>query len=116
VSAQLYSAKRVSGATPTTEDIYVFDTNNQGLITNWIYPVLRYFSLGSLNHPLYYVAVFPAPPLVPGSTLVSGGTTNGVLYSDGTHMQSASGLLISGGAASMKTGTGDWLALDDGSH
>lgn len=57
-----------------------------------------------------------APDLTINQTKVSGGTANGVLYSDGSKLQSAANVQIVGGAPYIQAAAGKWFGFSVGSH
>lgn len=119
ISSGYYPAVIAPGGTSTGFTVYLFPTNGEVLAVGSNYPAIR----SELGHngtpprPVYCTAE-GATGLVPGTTLVSGGTVNGVLYSNGTVLQSSANLLLAGAGTMpfIQAASGKWISMAIGSH
>lgn len=102
--------------------VWLCSSNGIALTTGKVYgatirPDARYW--GSSSRTIWDTMDSPNPSgLTVNTTPVSGGTANGVLYSDGSVLKSAPGLIIDGsGNPKMRTPTtGNFVQIDEGSH
>lgn len=98
------------------KEVWVRTINSETLTVGLAYPAIRVpmSSFTGTPKPVYAVA-YPSQSIAVGSTPISGGTSGGVLYSDGT-LQSASKLKIVGNLPYIEAASNKWVGFGIGSY
>jgi hypothetical protein len=105
-------------AWPRLETVLVTEMNGAALVVGKIYLCRRSATDPRVADAWTTDAASGSSSLTVGTTPVSGGTTGGVLYSNGSTLQSAGNLVIAGAGntPSVQAASGKWVSQSIGSH